>query len=144
MTNYGILAFASVFSLAACTASTNPPTGPGPGPGPGPNNAIVCGTPDHCVCTGDCAHSCEEGAAECHVQNSGSGDVQITCDENAECHVECSGAASCEVDCGGSLECHVTCPATGCSVTQCTGPGCVVACGTTGEATYSGGTATCD
>jgi hypothetical protein len=100
---------------------------------------------DQCVCPpGEaCSHACEPGNAECHVSGATGQATQVTCDENLECHVECATSASCRVECGGSAECHVTCPASGCTVTGCVGPECVVSCGAFGAATRSGTTAMC-
>ncbi len=97
---------------------------------------------DNCVCNGDCALSCDDGAPNCHVQGDFGKAVDVSCSNNAECHVECSQSSSCDVDCGGSTECHVTCPESGCTVTACEGD-CEVTCGLLGTATISGTTATC-
>lgn len=98
---------------------------------------------DHCVCPSgdDCAHLCDDGAAECHVQGAPGQPVDVTCSNNAECHVECNQSPSCRVDCGGSDDCDVTCPASGCTVTNCVD--CDVTCGFAGFATKNGTTATC-
>jgi len=106
----------------------------------GASDAVCNG--DNCICTGDCAHTCQDGAPNCHVQGDSGKSVDVSCKNNVECHVECSQASSCDVDCGGSTECHVTCPDTGCQVTSCTGD-CIVTCGIDGTATMSGTTATC-
>lgn len=121
-----------VFAMACVSASS--------GGGGGGEDCLT----DQCICPANdaCTHSCEPGATQCHVQGN-SEPVDVTCADNLECHVECSASAACQVDCGGSAECHVTCPPSGCTVTNCIGAGCVVSCGFTGEATYSGGIATC-
>jgi hypothetical protein len=147
------LALSLTFALTGC----NQVGGPGPGPGGGdddptpdarPNNpggGDDCANDNNCVCpqTQSCEHACVTGTTECHVQGAAGQRTDITCDRNLECHVQCQASSGCEVECGNSVECHVRCPATGCTVTNCVGPGCAVTCGTFGQPTRNGSTATC-
>ena len=101
---------------------------------------------DSCVCPGgatSCDHACAPGGPPCHVECSTANACGVTCDPNEECHVEASQSARVDVDCRNTFECHVTCPASGCTVTNCIGPECVVTCGLFGGATHNGSTATC-
>lgn len=129
----------SLCCLVACTSQA----GGGGGDDVGPV-ADDCFS-DSCVCPGasSCNHACRAGGPPCHVQCSPGQSCDVTCEASEECHVEASQASGLTVDCDGTFECHVTCPASGCTVTNCVGAGCVVSCGLTGVATHSGSTATC-
>lgn len=155
MTTRLLLAFALVLGSAlGCTTNNGPGSGDDvsdppndppndPPDDPPPQPQETCLGDNNCICPDftDCFHTCDQGAAECHVQG-GQEPVHVTCNDNAECHVECVTADTCDVECGGSAQCHVTCPPTGCQVTSCVGD-CVVSCGGNGEASLSGTTATC-
>ncbi len=143
-----VLVFACVVGCTGSGTGDDDPGRPGapgdpgdPGDPTGPIESCVGG--NNCVCPGaaECGHECSEGALECHVQGS-TGPVDVVCNDNAECHVECQSAESCDVACGGSTQCHVSCPDGNCEVTNCVGD-CVVSCGTDGDATLTGTTATC-
>jgi hypothetical protein len=97
-----------------------------------------------CVCPAQspCSETCDDLSA-CDIQCVSGEACDVGCSADQICHVECSTTASCDVDCMGTAECHVTCPASGCTVTNCVGPECVVSCGTLGAATHNGSTATC-
>ena len=124
--------------IAACVVNNG---GDDTGPGPGPDDCLS----DSCVCPGtsSCDHACSPGGLPCHVQCSPGQACDVVCDPNEECHVEASQSARLTVDCNGTFECHVTCPASGCTITNCIGPECVVACGLTGAGTHQGSTVTC-
>jgi hypothetical protein len=100
---------------------------------------------DHCVCPSNetCAHDCESGGIDCHIQCQPGSHCDVGCAPGEECHVECSLGQSCAVDCNGAPECNVTCPASGCTVTGCAAGTCTVSCGLGSLPTRSGTTATC-
>ena len=100
---------------------------------------------DHCTCsnTEPCDHTCSPGGNDCHVQCGVGQTCDVVCAGGEECHVEASASSHATVDCNGGLDCHVTCPAGGCTVSHCSGAGCVVACATGDAATNTGTTASC-
>ena len=73
------------------------------------NGNEVC-KDDHCVCSGadSCAHDCENGGLECHIQCAAGQSCDVGCAPGEECHVECTQASSCNVDCAGGPDCNIT------------------------------------
>jgi len=71
--------------------------------------------------------------SECHLDASGSMDVDVTCEMESSCDVDCSGAETCEVACRMMSQCVLqcagatTCNMTGCTPTTC--PGGEIVCG---------------
>jgi hypothetical protein len=100
---------------------------------------------DHCVCgAGEtCAHDCDNGGLECHIQCQPGSSCDVGCAPGEECHVECSQSTSCAVDCANGPDCNITCPSGDCTVTNCPVGSCDVTCGLAGLATRNGSTATC-
>jgi len=107
------------------------------------SNDVCNGNSCVCAVNEPCSADCVAGAGPCDVQCTPNTTCDVGCTSGQICHVECIDSTQCSVDCAGSPECHVSCPASGCTVRNCVGADCIVACGALGEGTHDGSTVTC-